>query len=414
MNTVTHTNELRADLVIVGAGMVGSALALALRDSGLDILLIDGGPLTGKPFDALAPFEARVSALSVASQRILQRLGAWDGIQARRANPYGHMCVWDGSGTGQINFSAASVHADTLGHIVENRVVQDALLEQLQDSGIRLLANARLEQLRYSGDDRLLTLAGGQTVRTPLVIAADGAHSAVRGLAGCETREWDYLHHAIVTSVQCSEGHRDTAWQRFTDDGPLAFLPLQRGDGKHWCSIVWSATPEQAEGLMALDDAAFCKALGQAFEGRLGEVVAADARLCVPLRQRHAKRYVETGLALIGDAAHTIHPLAGQGVNLGLLDAAVLAEELIHARQRGERLAGLPVLSRYERRRMPHNLALMGAMEGFERLFQADQLPLRWLRNTGLKWVERLPEAKALFVRQALGLTGDLPALARL
>jgi 2-octaprenylphenol hydroxylase len=213
--------------------------------------------------------------------------------------------------------------------------------------------------------------------------------------------------------VQCSEGHRDTAWQRFTDDGPLAFLPLQRGDGKHWCSIVWSTTPVQAERLMALDDEAFCRALGQAFEGRLGEVIGADARLCVPLRQRHAKRYVQTGLALIGDAAHTIHPLAGQGVNLGLLDAAVLAEELLHARQRGERLADLPVLTRYERRRMPHNLALMATMEGFERLFQADPLPLRWLRNSGLKWMEHVPEAKALFVRQALGLTGDLPGLAQ-
>jgi 2-octaprenylphenol hydroxylase len=164
---------------------------------------------------------------------------------------------------------------------------------------------------------------------------------------------------------------------------------------------------------MALDDEGFCHALERAFEGRLGTVLNADPRLCVPLRQRHAKRYVAQGLALIGDAAHTIHPLAGQGVNLGFLDAAVLAEVLLQASARGERLADVKVLSRYERRRMPHNLALMAAMEGFERLFQADPLPVRWLRNAGLKMVDQLPEAKALFVREALGLTGDLPALAK-
>nr|WP_214658421.1 2-octaprenyl-3-methyl-6-methoxy-1,4-benzoquinol hydroxylase [Pseudomonas folii] len=405
--------EIRADLLIVGAGMVGSALALALQGSGLNVIVVDGGPLSVKPFDAQAMFEPRVSALSAASQRILQRLGAWEGIANRRTSPYGEMQVWDGSGTGQIHFSAASVHADVLGHIVENRVVQDALLDRLHDCDIGLLANARLEQMRRSGDDWLLTLADGRLLRAPLVIAADGANSAVRRLTGTQTREWDYQHHAIVTSVRTSNPHRKTAWQRFTDNGPLAFLPLQR-EGEHWCSIVWSVTPKEAERLTALDDDAFCRELEQAFEGRLGPVLAVDPRVCVPLRQRHAKRYVAEGLALIGDAAHTIHPLAGQGVNLGFLDAAVLAEVLLHANERGERLADVRVLSRFERRRMPHNLALMAAMEGFERLFQADQLPIRWLRNTGLKMVNQIPEAKATFVRQALGLSGDLPELARL
>ncbi|MGE8395163.1 2-octaprenyl-3-methyl-6-methoxy-1,4-benzoquinol hydroxylase [Pseudomonas sp. BIGb0427] len=404
---------MRADLLIVGAGMVGSALALALQHSGLEILLLDGSPLSIKPFDQQSAFEPRVSALSAASQRILERLGAWQGVSERRLSPYSDMHVWDGSGTGQIHFSAASVHAEVLGHIVENRVVQDGLLERLHDSEIGLLANARLEQMRRSGDDWLLTLADGRTLRAPLVIAADGANSAVRRLTGCETREWDYLHHAIVTSVRCARPHQATAWQRFTDEGPLAFLPLLRDGQQDWCSIVWSTTPEQAEHLMALSDEAFCAELERAFEGRLGGVLQADPRVCVPLRQRHAKRYVAEGLALIGDAAHTIHPLAGQGVNLGFLDAAVLAEELLHAYERGERLADIRVLSRFERRRMPHNLALMAAMEGFERLFQADPLPLRWLRNSGLKWIEQLPEAKALFVRQALGLSGDLPELAR-
>ena len=344
--------EMRADLLIVGAGMVGSALALALRHSGLQILLLDGGPLTVVPFDAQAPFEPRVSALSAASQRILERLGAWDGIAQRRATPYSDMHVWDGSGTGQIHFSAASVHAQVLGHIVENRVVQDGLLERLHDSDIGLLANARLEQLRRSGDEWLLTLADGRQLRAPLVIAADGANSAVRRLAGCETREWDYLHHAIVTSVRCSAGHQATAWQRFTDEGPLAFLPLSRDGQQDWCSIVWSTTPEHAEQLMAMDEAAFLQALGRAFEGRLGDVLQADPRVCVPLRQRHAKRYVEPGLALIGDAAHTIHPLAGQGVNLGFQDVQALSALLHEAFRLGQDPAAPALLQRYQRQRM--------------------------------------------------------------
>ncbi len=405
---------MQADLIIVGAGMVGSTLALALEGSGLDILVLDASPLEAADFDPQGGFEPRVSALSAASQRIFERLGAWPEMSARRVSPYTDMHVWDGSGTGQIHFSAETVHAEVLGHIVENRVVQDALLETMQRrGGQRLLGAARFERLERMPQGWQLTLDDGRQLNAPLLVAADGANSAVRRLAGCETREWDYLHQAIVTSVRCSEPHQRTAWQRFTDDGPLAFLPLERDGDQHWCSIVWSVTELEARRLMALDDVAFRAALGRAFEQRLGEVEEVDPRLCIPLRQRHAKRYVQPGLALIGDAAHTIHPLAGQGVNLGLLDAAVLAEVIEAAMARGERPEDIRVLSRFERRRMPHNLAMMAAMEGFERLFQADPLPLRWLRNTGLKAVQALPEAKALFVRQALGLSGDLPALAR-
>jgi 2-octaprenylphenol hydroxylase len=408
-----HPMETTADVAIVGAGMVGSTLALALAGSGLKVVVIDGGAVVPDAFDPATPFEPRVSALSAASQRIFERLGVWEGMRTRRVSPYTDMDVWDGSGTGTVHFSAANVHAQVLGHIVENRVVQDALLEGMQQQDVRLLGGTRVEQMRHSGDDRLLTLADGSQVRTSLVIAADGANSVIRQLAGTATREWDYLHHAIVTSVRTEHSHRATAWQRFGDDGPLAFLPLQGAAGEHWSSIVWSTTPDEAKRLMAMNDKGFCDALAGRFEHRLGQVLHADARLCIPLRQRHARRYVEPGLALIGDAAHTIHPLAGQGVNLGLLDAAVLAEELLRAHGRGERLSDVRVLSRYERRRMPHNLSLMAAMEGFERLFQADPLPLRLLRNTGLSLVQRLPDAKAAFVRQAMGLGGDLPALAK-
>lgn len=404
---------MNAEVIIVGAGMVGSALAAALKHSGLDVLLLDGGELQPAAFTPADAFEPRVSALSAASQNVLVNLGAWDGIIARRASPYRHMQVWDGSGTGQIHFSATSVQAEVLGHIVENRIVQDALLEQLQDGSVRLLPNARLSMLRRSGNDWLLTLEDGSKLRAPLLIGADGANSSVRKLAGCATREWDYRHHAVVTSVRTELPHQLTCWQRFTDEGPLAFLPLQHTDGENWCSIVWSLPPERTKAVLQLDDDNFNHELTAALEGRLGQVLHSDRRFAVPLRQRHAKRYVEPGLALLGDAAHVIHPLAGQGVNLGFLDVAELAQVLLKALQRGEELASLQVLSRYERRRMPHNLSMMAAMQGFQELFQADALPLRWLRNVGLRQVDSMHEAKALFVRQALGLGIDLPPLAQ-
>lgn len=405
---------MQTDLIIVGAGMVGSTLALALQHSGLAITLIDGGSLDVQPFDTASPFEPRVSALSLASQHILQHLGAWSGVLARRASPYTNMQVWDGTGTGSIAFSASSVHAEVLGHIVENQVVQDALLEQLETTKVRLISNARLSALTRLDNGWCVTLDNGQQLNTPLVVGADGARSAVRQLAGCATREWDYFHDAIVTSVRCQQPHQKTAWQRFTEYGPLAFLPLARPeDPQHWCSIVWSCPPHEAQRLMALTDEQFAAELGRAFEFKLGGIEAVDPRLCLPLRQRHAKRYIQPGLALIGDAAHTIHPLAGQGVNLGLLDAAVLAEVLLKARSVGQNLADTSVLGRFERRRMPQNLSMMAAMEGLERLFQSDSLTVRLLRNLGLKQVQQHSLAKALFVRQALGLSGDLPELAQ-
>ncbi|MCJ8168278.1 2-octaprenyl-3-methyl-6-methoxy-1,4-benzoquinol hydroxylase [Pseudomonas sp. A3.4] len=407
------SRHYRADVVIVGAGMVGSSLALALADSGLQILLLDAAPMSVAAHDPQAPYEPRVSALSAASQRFLQHLGAWEGIVRRRAAPYSRMHVWDGSGTGSVHFDAGSVHADVLGHIVENRVVQDALLECLLDADIGLLGGTKVETLHQLNGQWHLLLDNHAQVSAPLMIGADGARSIIRDLGGFETREWDYLHHALVTSVRCSEPHGRVARQRFTDNGPLAFLPLEQDGDQHWCSIVWSCDEAQAKALQALDDQAFCQALERAFEGALGRVEHADARYRIPLRQRHAKRYVAEGLALVGDAAHTIHPLAGQGVNLGFMDTAALAEALLHAIGRGENFASKRVLGRYERRRMPHNLGMMAAMEGFQRLFQADPLPVRWARNEGLRQVERWDEAKALFIRRALGLEGDIPAMAQ-
>lgn len=404
---------MQTDITIVGAGMVGSALALALKDCGLSCLLLDAGKLTATPFAAQSRFEARVSALSRASQNVLQRLGAWEGVLARRASPYNQMHVWDGSGTGSISFCATQANADELGHIVENRIVQDALLDQLQDGKISLLPDSRLSHLRRSANGWLLQLENGSELRSRLLVAADGANSSIRRLLGWPTREWDYQHHAVVTSVRTSQPHQNCCWQVFTDEGPLAMLPLQHQDGQNWCSIVWSLPPQRASQVMALPDQQFCQQLERAFESRLGSIVHADQRFCVPLRQRHAKRYIDRGLAFIGDAAHVIHPLAGQGVNLGFLDVASLHEHLTSAVQRDEDFAGIQVLSRFERARMPHNLAMMAAMQGFQDLFQSDLPALRWLRNFGLSRVDQLAEAKNLFVRQALGLGLQLPPLAQ-
>ncbi|KXU33940.1 2-octaprenyl-3-methyl-6-methoxy-1,4-benzoquinol hydroxylase [Ventosimonas gracilis] len=394
----------QADVVIVGAGMVGSALALALSESDLQITLVDAAPLAAPPaFNPQSRFSPRVSALSAASQRLLEDLGAWPRILSRRSCPYSAMQVWDGSGSGQIEFSAANLHTDVLGHIVENSVVQDALLECLQNTSVRLRGNAPLAALKQSENGWQLELASGERLEAPLLLAADGGKSKVRELAGFAVREWDYLHQAIVTSVYCEKPHQYCARQCFTDDGPLAFLPLGKGKDEHWCSIVWSVVPDQAARLMALEDEAFCQALSRAFEYRLGRVEKIDPRLCIPLRQRHAKRYIKPALALLGDAAHCIHPLAGQGVNLGFLDVAALSSTLRAASKAGETLGNLRVLARYERQRMPHNLAMMAAMEGFERLFQADALPLRWLRGQMLNRADHLPLIKNWFAQQALG-----------
>jgi len=403
------------DLIIVGAGMVGATLALALADTALRIAVVDAAMLdrAARNPETASGYDPRVSALSAASETILDNLGAWQQIPEQSRCSYRHMHVWDAEGTGEISFDAAALSESRLGHIVENHHIQQALLDSLKQTSITLFSGQRVEGLVRESAEWRLVLESGKRLYAPLIVAADGAQSRVRELAGFEMREWDYLHHAVVTTVQTENMHQDTAWQRFLPSGPLAFLPLPDRNGAHYCSIVWSVLPEIASELMALDEQAFIQRLDEAFEGRLGAVLATDARHCFALRQRHAKHYAMQGLVVIGDAAHSIHPLAGQGVNLGLLDAAELADVLKAALLRGEDLAGLTVLQRYERRRIGANLAMMAAMEGFERLFHADALPLRWLRNAGMRLLDDQGFLKAGIMRRAMGPTGDLPALAR-
>ncbi|WP_022961697.1 FAD-dependent monooxygenase [Halopseudomonas pelagia] len=403
------------DLIIVGAGMVGATLAMALADSPLRIALLDAVALDRPVTRQLTAsgYDPRVSALSAASERIFTRLGVWQLIDAQARCAYRHMHVWDADGTGDIHFDAHSLNENRLGHIIENQRIQQALLDALRGTRVSLLGSRRVEALVKEEHGWRLGLANGERLYAPLIVAADGGRSQLRELAGFAMREWDYLHSAIVTTVQVTQPHQDTAWQRFLPSGPLAFLPLPDVEGRHYCSVVWSLLPEQAQRVMALDDTSFAGEIGEAIERRVGRVLAVDARHCIPLRQRHAKDYVMHGLVLVGDAAHSIHPLAGQGVNLGLLDAAELTDVLTAALQRGETLSDLAVLQRYERRRMGANLGMMAAMEGFERLFHADALPLRWLRNAGMQWLDQQAPLKSIVMRRAMGLEGRLPSLAR-
>ena len=402
------------DVVIVGAGMVGSAIACALasdkRGENIRIAVVEAGGPPRLPNEG--EYDPRVVALTQASQRLLQSLHAWDTISLQRACPYTDMHVWDADGTGSIHFDCRDVQHAQLGHIVENSLIASTLLQKLKSHAqIDLLQPALVESLEHdaSTNEPILQLQDGRQLQASMVVAADGANSKLRQLAGFKTREWDYEHHAIVTTVKTEQPHQHTAWQRFMDSGPLAFLPLEDewqdyDSGAHHSSIVWSCKPELASELMALDDDAFAERLAQAFEHKLGKVETVAKRYSFPLRQRHATDYIKPGIVLVGDAAHTIHPLAGQGVNLGLLDVASLRDEILRACERGLPLTDQSILRRYQRNRKTHNLAVMGLMEGFKRLFGAHDITLRWARNEGMRQLDKLTHLKSAVIKQAMGL----------
>lgn len=398
------------DIVIVGGGMVGLALACALRDSSYKLALVEArefaSPLQVEG-EAPADFEPRVSALTVASQQFFTELGVWQAIVDQRACAFDSMHVWDAAGRAKIDFKAADLRQPLLGHIVENRVASEALLAAVQASqNITLYCPQSVQGADFENAENgavALQLQNGDQLIARLLVAADGGQSRIRELAGFATREWSYGQRAIVTTVRTQQGHQNTAWQRFLPTGPLAFLPLP-GSEQNCCSIVWSATNEYAEKLLALDDTAFGEALAEAFEYRLGAVQELAPRYSFPLQQRHSTRYVKPGVALLGDAAHVIHPLAGQGANLGIQDAQALADELQRALARGLQPGSAAVLERFQRRRMGSNLLMMGAVEGFKRLFAESSLPVRWLRNTGMRRLDSLTSVKSHIMRQAMGL----------
>lgn len=404
------TEQSRFDILVVGGGMTGAALALGLSRQGWQVGLVEGSrreALLQEPAEAtdVDSFDPRVSALSIASQRLLQRLGVWDRIAAGRHCPYQTMTVWDGDGTGRIQFDAAELRTPSLGTIVENRRIVQALFAALADTAVKLIDGVKVTGWWQHEETRGIRLEDGRALGARLVVAADGAHSRLRQWVGLPTREWDYGQQAIVCTVRTAQTHEYTAWQRFSPTGPLAFLPLvtESGDA-HFCSIVWSQDTAEARRLLALDDTAFRAELERAIEGELGTVERVSRRFAFPLRQRHAKDYVAAGFALIGDAAHTIHPLAGQGANLGYGDVHALLDELLRARKNGLDPDNDRVLARFQRRRKGENLATMAAMEGFKQLFARDELAVRWLRNTGMGWLNQLGPVKNRIAAQAMGL----------
>ncbi|WP_045855911.1 UbiH/UbiF/VisC/COQ6 family ubiquinone biosynthesis hydroxylase [Teredinibacter purpureus] len=380
------------DVVIVGGGMVGLSLAARLAScpatASLTLAVIEAGE-PPRAFEGEA-FDPRVVALSKKSEAFLMSVDAWQPIVNMRACAYHAMDVWDAEGTGNIQFHADDIHVNNLGHIVENSVVVKALRQRVQAlPSVTVLDGMRVESFEHVGPHNQLQVSN-RSMHTKgkldctLVVAADGAHSKLRAFAGISTREWDYGHTAIVTTVKTEKPHQQCCWQRFTTHGPIAFLPLQAASQQQYCSLVWSVKTELADALMALDDAEFCARLSVAFESRLGEVVETAKRFAIPLRQRHAIDYIGEGIALVGDAAHTIHPLAGQGVNLGLYDVQALATEIERACERGVALSDSSILRRFQRQRKSHNLSAMASMEGFKRLFEADIPAVRWVRNVGM------------------------------
>lgn len=404
------TGQCEFDIIIVGGGMTGAAAALGLVQQGWQVAVVENaarGEVQADlpPANSVHDFEPRVSALSVATRKLLDGLGVWPAVTAGRHCAYDHMTVWDAEGTGRIHFDAAEMAVPALGVIVENRILVKALMDAMIASDITLFDGVGVSGWRDLGHQKALTLADGQMLQAPLVVAADGANSRIRQWAGLPTREWDYDQQGIVCTVETAQPHVFTAWQRFSTSGPLAFLPLMNEAGEtRFCSIVWSQDTAEARRLMALDEGAFTAELEQAIEQQLGRIAAVSKRFAFPLRQRHAKDYIRPGVALIGDAAHTIHPLAGQGVNLGYGDVRVLLEEWGRLRASGLSANEPATLARYQRRRKGENLAMMAAMEGFKQLFARDELPLRWMRNAGMRWLDGAGPLKNRLAAQAMGL----------
>lgn len=406
------------DLLIIGGGLVGACLAgLAASDrelSRLKIALLEAHPPTQPPEDASV--DLRVSAISRASQRILDACGAWSRLSGQHLSAYTEMVVWDATGrpagAGSLRFSAAESGEPDLGHIVENRRLQWSLYDSPAFRARVTVLRAELAALSLGDGQTTVTLADGRTITATLVVGADGAASTSRKLAGIETGGWDYEQHAFVTHLKTAHPHERTAWQRFLPAGPLAFLPL--ADGRS--SIVWTTTPEHAAQLVDGDAVAVAAQISAAIDGVFGEIEIAAPRAKFPLRLSFARDYCKPGFVLVGDAAHSVHPLAGQGVNLGFMDCAALVQTLsqeLESGGRAESIAEHRVLRRYERWRKSENTIALGLIDGINRLFSNSSDSLTWLRRTGLSGVNRSAFARRMLMGRAMGVTGELADSAR-
>ena len=409
------------DLLIVGAGMVGLTLALALRKTtNLNIAIADTLPLA----DLTNEPEVRVSAINVASKTIFEQLDVWTNIKNQRLQAYQNMHVWDKAGLGKLDFSIDDLNDfsknDHLGWIIENKVIRNALWQKAeQDEGISFFTQSKLANIAVGESEVFASfeLPADNSINdtqppviAKLVVGADGANSWLRKQIDMTMIIRDYDHHALVATVKCSQGHKNTAWQVFLPSGPLAFLPLFP-QNNNVCSIVYSTSPEEAKRLTALTPTDFAKELTAASDGKLGAIELISERFTHPLTMRLAQDFIKDRMVLIGDAAHTIHPLAGQGVNLGLLDAAALAQSLASLAPEQD-LADQKNLKEFARYRKSEAVEMIAAMEAIKQTFSVQQSGFKLLRGFGMSLLNNIKPAKKLLVKQALGLKDNLPELA--
>ncbi len=394
------------DILIAGGGMVGLTIALMLSQGGtndqLRITLVDAGKRPS--FSPGQDVSLRVSAIASGTASLLAGLGAWDSIAGTRACPYRDMRVWDAMGSVEgpetLRFEAAEFAVPQLGFIVEDILMQDALLSLLDSTNVSINFESSIRSVRKCGDRYVVEYGNGETMTPELLIAADGASSFVRNSAGITVRSWKYPQTAFVTHLQPEASHRNIAWQRFLANGPVALLPLC--DGR--VSTVWTTTPEQAEELSAMPEDQMAALLTEATDSVLGKLSASGPCGSFPLKSQHADRYVLDGLALVGDAAHAVHPLAGQGVNLGLADARVLADVIAEALAGGEHPGDLPILRRYERARKVANKSMLHFINGLNRLFSNESTPLARLRGAGMALFNKSGPIREYAVQVALGI----------
>ncbi|KAF0115118.1 MAG: 2-octaprenyl-6-methoxyphenol hydroxylase [Rhodobacteraceae bacterium] len=399
-----------ADILIAGGGLNGPALALALAQGGFRVTVVDARPA---PARAEAGFDGRAYALAIASVRLLTVIGIWPQV-ADKAQPMLEIKASDGrAGEGAapffLHFDAAEIEEGPVGHMLEDRHLYAAFLHAMQAApGITLLSGETVVAQEVGPSGVTVTLASGRTLTAGLLVGCDGRGSGVATRAGIRRVGWGYGQTALVTAIRHEHDHRGIAQQFFMPSGPLAILPLKGG---HLSSIVWSETDETAAAIQALPDSEYLEALRPRFGDFLGEIALAGERFTYPLSLSLAERFIATRLALVGDAAHGVHPIAGQGLNLGLRDVAALAEVLILARRRGEEPGSPAALEEYQRWRRFDSTALALGMDTVNRVFSSDNPILRLGRDLGMGVVNALPGLRRGFMRQAAGLSGELPKL---
>ncbi|NRQ44261.1 FAD-dependent oxidoreductase [Rheinheimera sp. YQF-2] len=383
------------DISIVGGGMVGAAIALALSQAGLQVALIEKQPV--QEFNSQSPADLRVSSINLASEAWLSQLGAWQALEQMRLCPYQRLQAFEQPHS-IVTFNAADIKRNHLGHIVENNLLQLALWQQF-GANVRLFCPSSVTALQQSADSATLTLDSGEQLSSKLVVAADGGNSQLRQLAGIGTNGWQYNQACLVALINTAYPQQDVTWQQFTPTGPKAFLPLCGQQG----SVVWYEEAARVKQLAALTPAQLTQQLLNAFPAQLGEVEVV-ASSWFPLARMDANRYYAGRVVLAGDAAHTINPLAGQGVNLGFADAKLLTELIIDARRHNSDIGSAPLLQSYQRKRKPANLLMMSAMDGFYQVFGNDITPLRKLRQLALSVAARSTMLKTLVARYAVGI----------